>query len=80
MKPRKDKNTTDLLKVTRKITDDNSETYGVSIPNGSNVHQTAFCVMVLIKCLVNDGLIKSKQEFFDLITKYHDDPQFDEVK
>ena len=67
----------DLLKVSF---DEDSGTYKVEVPNGSNVNETAFCVMVLVKCLIRDGFVNTKQDFYDMVNKYYDDSQFEEVK
>lgn len=55
-------------------------TYFVDLAKGSNIAETAFAVSVVIKCLIKDGVIKNSEEFTDLITKYLNDPQYDELK
>ena len=35
---------------------------------------------VVIKCLMKDGIIKSPADVTDLIDKYLNDPQYEEVK
>ena len=35
---------------------------------------------VVLKCLIRDGIIKEAKDVTDLINKYLDDPQYNEVK
>ena len=54
--------------------------YNVKVPAGSNVAETAFCMVVVAKCLVRDKVIDNVNVLTDLIKKYAEDPQYDEVK
>ena len=54
--------------------------YNVQIPKGSNVPETAFCMTVVVKCMLRDGVIQKAEELTDLINKYCNDPQYSEVK
>ena len=54
--------------------------YIVDLAKGSNVAETAFAMSVVIKCLMKDGIIKSPTDVTDLIDKYLNDPQYEEVK
>ena len=58
----------------------NDGKYEVKIPKGSNVAETAFCMAVIIKVLTRDKLVSGTKEVLDAITRYLDDPQFEEVK
>ena len=58
----------------------NDGKYEVKIPKGSNVAETAFCMAVIIKMLTRDNLVSGTKEVLDAITRYLDDPQFEEVK
>ena len=69
-------NTITLLSVEY---DNERDRYNVKIPSGSNVAETAFCMTVVTKCLLRDGVIKSATEITDLINKYCDDPQYNEI-
>ena len=60
--------------------DQDLDRYNVRIPAGSNVAETAFCMTVVVKCMLRDGVIKSANEITDLINKYSTDPQYDELK
>lgn len=60
--------------------DDSKNTYSVDIPAGSSVPETAFAMSIVIKCLIKDGIIEKSTEVTDLINKYIDDPQYEEVK
>ena len=60
--------------------DNNDNTYKVMVPKGSNAAETAFCIAVLAKVFVRDGIIKNAKELLDAVNKYIDDPQFEEVK
>lgn len=57
-----------------------SGTYGIVIPKGSNANETAFGIAAMIKALVRDKLIEKSEDFIDLITKYVNDPQYQEVE
>ena len=60
--------------------DNERNSYIVDLGKGSNVAETAFAMMVVIKCLLRDNIIKDASEVTDLINKYLNDPQYDEVK
>lgn len=60
--------------------DEENNTYHVFIPSGSSVSETAFCVHVLIKCLIKDGVIEKSEEFINLVNKYLGDIQYEELK
>ena len=62
------------------VATDGENNYYVDLAAGSNVAETAFCVMCVIKCLVRDGIIKTQAEFTELLNKYLTDSQYDEVK
>lgn len=57
-----------------------TNTYSVDVAKGSNVNETAFCMAVVIKCLLKDNIIDDAKQVTDLITKYLTDPQYDELK
>lgn len=59
---------------------DENNTYSVDIPAGSSVPETAFAMSVVIKCLMRDGIVEKPSEVTDLINKYLEDPQYQEVK
>lgn len=59
---------------------DTNETYSVDIPAGSSVPETAFAMSVVIKCLIRDGIIEKVSDVTDLIKKYIEDPQYQEVE
>ena len=69
-----------LLAVAYEEGDNGKANYIVDIPKGSTVTETAFCVNVVIRCLVRDGVIKDSKEFIDYVLKYLDDVQYSEVK
>ena len=58
----------------------NDGKYEVKIPKGSNVAETAFCIAVIIKVLTRDKIVSGQKEILDAVTRYLDDPQFEEVK
>ena len=60
--------------------DQTNNTYSVDLAKGSNVAETAFSMAVVIKCLIRDGIIKEAKDVIDLINKYLEDPQYNEVK
>ena len=55
-------------------------TYTVNLAKGSTLPETAFAMAIVIKCLVKDGVIEDNQVMLDLVDKYLNDPQWDEVK
>lgn len=69
-----------LLAIAYEEGDNGKANYIVDIPKGSTVTETAFCVNVVIRCLVRDGVIKNSKEFIDYVLKYLDDVQYSEVK
>lgn len=69
-----------LLAVAYEEGDNGKANYIVDIPKGSTITETAFCVNVVIRCLVRDGVIKDSKEFIDYVLKYLDDVQYSEVK
>ena len=77
MSQKKDKNKILLMAV---AFDQTKNTYSVDLAKGSNVAETAFSMAVVIKCLIRDGIIKEAKDVTDLINKYLDDPQYNEVK
>ena len=54
--------------------------YSVDIPAGSSVPETAFAMAVVIKCLMRDGIVEKSTDVTNLINKYIDDPQYQEVE
>ena len=77
MSRKKDENKILLMAV---AFDQTNNTYSVDLAKGSNVAETAFSMAVVIKCLIRDGIIKEAKDVTDLINKYLDDPQYNEVK
>lgn len=77
MSQKKDENKILLMAV---AFDQTNNTYSVDLAKGSNVAETAFSMAVVIKCLIRDGIIKEANDVTDLINKYLDDPQYNEVK
>ena len=77
MSQKKDENKILLMAVAFEQT---KNTYSVDLAKGSNVAETAFSMAVVIKCLIRDGIIKEAKDVTDLINKYLEDPQYNEVK
>ena len=61
-------------------TDDETGNYGISIAEGSNVAETMFAVSAMIRCFVRDHVIDDSKVATDLLIKYLNDSQYDEVK
>ena len=59
--------------------DDETGTYSVDIPAGSNVAETAFAMSVVIKCLVKDSVVEDCTVVTDMVNKYLTDSQYAEV-
>ena len=60
--------------------DHERDKYIVDIPAGKNIAEVAFSMMVVIRCLINDGIIKKPEDLLDLVYKYLNDPQYEEIK
>lgn len=60
--------------------DNENGTYGVHLAQGSSVKETAFCMNVVIRCLLRDNIIKSADEVLDEVKRYLNDVQWNEVK
>lgn len=60
--------------------DEDTNSYSVDVAGGSSVPECAFCMAVVIKCLVRDGVVESVNEVTDLINKYCMDSQYEELK
>lgn len=69
-----------LLAVAFEEGDDGQANYIVDIPKGSTVTETAFCVNVVIRCLIKDKIIEKPSDFLDYVTKYLNEPQYGETK
>ena len=61
-------------------TDDENGSYQIRIPEGSNVAETMFAISAMIRCLVRDGVIDDAKIATDLLNKYLNDSQYDEIK
>lgn len=59
---------------------DETGSYSVDIPAGSNAAETAFAMAVVIRCFVKDGVIDNPKIMLDLITKYATEEQYDQVQ
>lgn len=59
--------------------DDETNSYSVDIPAGSNAAETAFAMSVVIKCFVKDGIVDDHRVMTDMINKYLTDSQYEEV-
>ena len=53
--------------------------YSFDIPQGMSLQEVAFAVAALTKCLKRDNVIETEQIFIDLVNKYLNDPQYNEV-
>ena len=60
--------------------DESNNNYIVDIPAGSSVAESAFGMAIVIKCLIKDGVIEKSTDVTDLIEKYLNDPQYQEVE
>ena len=59
----------------------NSESgeYKMRIAEGSNLAETMFAISAMIRCLVRDGIIENSKVATDLLNKYLNDSQYEEV-
>lgn len=53
--------------------------YSFDIPQGMSLQEVAFAVSALARCLKRDKVIETEQIFVDLVNKYLNDPQYNEV-
>ena len=53
--------------------------YFVNLRKGSNVAETAFCMSIIIKCLLKDNIVDNVSVVLDSINKYLTDPQYEEL-
>lgn len=61
-------------------TDEETGSYQIRIPEGSNVAETMFAISAMIRCLVRDKVIEDAKMATDMLQKYLTDSQYDEVK
>lgn len=60
-------------------TDDENGSYQISIAEGSNVAETMFAISAMIRCFVRDKVIDNMSIATDMLNKYLNDSQYDEV-
>lgn len=60
--------------------DDEKGIYSVHLAQGSSVNETAFCMNIVIRCLIRDKIISSADEVLTEVKKYLNDVQWNEVK
>lgn len=60
----------------------NEETgnYGMRVGAGMTVNECMFGISAFMRCLVRDNVVEGKQILLDLLSRYLNDPQFDELK
>lgn len=61
------------------VTDNNDGLYNVTIGEGASVSEVAFAISIVIKCFNRDEVI-SKEEMMQLIDRYLNDVQYEEVQ
>lgn len=80
----KDRNQNEKITINGKILQyavlSSDEGYQLYLYPGMTVAEIAFDVMVTIRLLLQEGYIKSKEEFDALIEKYFNDPQYKPIK
>lgn len=60
-------------------TDFETSLYTVKADKGTSVNEMAFATMVVIRTLIKNGYLKNRHEFIQLVHKYFNDPQYEEV-
>lgn len=60
-------------------TDFETSLYTVKADEGTSVNEMAFATMVVIRTLIKNGYLKNRHEFIQLVHKYFNDPQYEEV-
>lgn len=80
----KDTNQNEKITINGKILQyavlSSDEGYQLYLYPGMTVAEIAFDMMVTIRLLLQEGYIKSKEEFDALIEKYFNDPQYKPIK
>jgi hypothetical protein len=57
-----------------------SGNYNLKAGKGMSVNEVMFGVAALIKCLVRDGVVEDKNAPVEMLNRYLNDPQYDELK
>ena len=57
-----------------------SGNYDMKVGKAMSVNEVMFGVAALIKCLVRDGVVEDKNIPVEMLNKYLNDPQYDELK
>lgn len=57
-----------------------SGNYDMKVGKAMSVNEVMFGVAALIKCLVRDGVVEDKNVPVEMLNKYLNDPQYDELK
>ena len=66
-----------ILKITF---DEESGYYDMKVGKTMTVNEVMFGVAALIKCLVRDGVVEDKNIPVEMLNRYLNDPQYDELK
>lgn len=62
------------------LSSEDGKQYKVQIPEGMTLSEVMFGVAVMIKCMVRDGVIEKSEVATEMLIKYLNDSQYDEVK
>lgn len=54
--------------------------YDIRVGSGMSVNECMFGISAFMRCLVRDKVVEDKQILLDLLSRYLNDPQFDEIK
>lgn len=54
--------------------------YNIRVGSGMSVNECVFAISAFMRCLVRDNVVEGKQILLDLLSRYLNDPQFDELK
>ena len=69
-------NRKEILSISSNTKGDN---YSINVSAGVSVGEMAYGINVMIRAMIRDGVIPNGKEFIDLITRYLNDPQYNEV-
>lgn len=59
--------------------DEDAGTYQMNVGAGMSVNESMFGIAAFMRCLVRDKVVEDRQLLFDMLYRYLNDPQYEEV-
>lgn len=69
-----------MIDNVRLMVSEQDNQYTVTVGSGSSVQETAFCIGVIIRCLLRDEYITNVEDFLERVKFYSTDEQFKEIE